>query len=138
MKKKGVSLPFNTIIVAAIALVVLVVILVIYTNFIRKSADDIGKPAEAAGLKANDAAWCISAFMTGGDCVVEGAANCGAAGTCNEAQRKWENNKCSLICPSDKPDHKVADANEDRSFSCKEDPNFKGTNNPANRYCCCS
>jgi len=90
MSKKGVSLSFNTIIIAIIALVVLIVIIAIYVGFIGKSTGDIKKPADEAGKNANVAAWCMSAYISGAGCEVEGC----SGGDCTPATKSDNEYKC--------------------------------------------
>ncbi|MFH1641288.1 MAG: hypothetical protein ABIC04_00135 [Nanoarchaeota archaeon] len=148
MNKKAVTMTFPVIITAIIALVILIVMLAIYTGFIGKTTNSINEPANEAGLKATDAAWCMSAYLKGDECVIEGALTCGNAGTgCTDAvPLPNANKKCELTCPDTSPYHKVAGGNKDKTYSCdttpdpakSADPKKPTTKKSSPRYCCCS
>ena len=98
MKKKGLEMSFNTIVIAALALVVLVVLIAIFTGFAgdySKKYTTIGDQAvqQAEGKKCtgffNAARYCSvgSACKTGDLDLGRGFDDCGAgAGVCCEKQ----------------------------------------------------
>ena len=67
------------------------------------------------------------------DCVVENEGSCLSMGCATAKAKLDENKKCSLRCPDEKTNHKVADGNSDRSYEC----GVSGKEEAA-RYCCCT
>src|SRR3989344_5864095 len=111
--KKGESLSLNTIIIAVIALVVLIVIIAIYTGFIGKTTRDLGKPADQAGLQANDASWCLPEITKGGTCTDVSGDKCG--GDCLAATPAKTDSGCILTCTnSGAQKHGLAKGSADR------------------------
>ncbi len=117
LKKRGVSLSFNTIIIAIIALIVLIVIIAIYTGFIGNSANSIKKPADEAGKNANVAAWCMSSYISGKTCILDKESACPS-----DCTKVWPDasitDQSEVTCPSGQPIHKAATADETNRQLC--------------------
>jgi len=82
MDKKGVSITFNTIVIAAIALIVLIVLWAIFIGGIKKGAGGIGNVEDESVAQVNDVSWCLPTSMTGGACKLDshpGPTECASA-----------------------------------------------------------
>jgi len=71
IKKRGEGLTLNTIVIAAIVLVVLVVLWFIFTGQIGRSAGAIDDVGDTAGMQVNEVTWCLSTTLKGQSCEVE-------------------------------------------------------------------
>ena len=115
--KKGVSLSFETIIVAVIALVILIVLIAIYTGFIGKSTKDIDKPATAAGNSASAASWCLNSIIQGKDCKDEAGKACTGIPDCVDVP-KPTGTDTTAKCPDTEPRHMVAAKDPNNLILC--------------------
>ncbi len=128
LKKRGISLTFNYIVVAALALVILIVMLAVYTGFIGRSSKDLQKPADEAGKEANDAAWCMQAYIRGQDCIEEDAESCNVIDKSGSCQPARADANGVLECSDTMPNHRIAGRVKDKVIKA---------NSEAKRYCCC-
>lgn len=76
--KKAQGLSMNTIVVAALALVVLVVMIMVYTTQIKKGTDTTSSIGDQAALEAKVKTWCIGSFAY--QCEYSDATSCSGAG----------------------------------------------------------
>lgn len=129
MKKKGIGISMEVVVVATLALLILIVLIAIYRGYIGKTSHEIKGIGEEVSKEANDATWCISTFTRGIECWLD-VDSCDQAG-CEVANIKTMDNKCKLNCHSTEGKvHKIAMKNLDRSYNCEK-------NDRAERYCCC-
>jgi len=134
MNKKGASVVFNAIVLAAIALIVLVVLWMIYTGHIGKASKGIGAVGESAGGEANDVSWCLGTTVQGKSC------DKADGDTCTAATLPDDKKECKLVCPTGKI-QKIDQTNNDKKFECSSQKaggqvTYTLTD-PATRYVCC-
>jgi hypothetical protein len=94
MDKKGVSITFNTIVIAAIALIVLIVLWAIFIGGIKKGAGGIGNVEDESVAQVNDVSWCLPTSMTGGPCKLDNRPTSG----CEDATLTAGTKDCKLTC----------------------------------------
>ncbi|MBU0614661.1 MAG: hypothetical protein KJ601_01060 [Nanoarchaeota archaeon] len=127
MQKRGVSIAFNTIIIAAIALVVLIVLWIIFTGGIKKGAGGIGNVEGESIAQVNDVSWCLPTTMTGGGCEID------KTDGCHKAKIEKTTDSCKLVCDKNQQTqqkHKVLKTEAASSVDCKL------TEVPGHFYCC--
>jgi len=78
MNKRGVSITFNTIVIAAVALVVLIVLWAIFIGGIKKSSGGVERVEGESIAQVNDVSWCLPTTMTGKSCETDDS-GCGNA-----------------------------------------------------------
>jgi len=115
MKKRGMELSLNTIVIAALVLVVLIVMWIIYVKFIGQSAGRIGDVGEEAGQQVNDVTWCMPTVLKGQSCDVDEGESCSGHPIYSA---KSDPKSCSITCKTGLT-RKIRKDAKPESYTCK-------------------
>jgi len=138
IKKRGEGLTLNTIVIAAIVLVVLVVLWFIFTGQIGRSSGQIDDVGNEAGKQVNEVTWCLSITLRGQSCEVDACP--GETGPGPRYTTSSNKKTCSITCASGQSKY-LKKGIEPIRISCAQATTGRaegaGPGNLNGRYMCC-